>query len=173
MELTHEKAGTCSEPALPRSASAVVSAWYDQYGTDVLRLCFMYMRTRTDAEDATQETFLKVWRNLDRFEGRNHCSARSWIMRVACNTCKDLLRKSWRKHEERTITEEDLTKMGNASREDRELIMDVMNLPEKYRSVLLMVYWHGMTIKETADTIGTGQSTVSRRLEKARSMIEG
>ena len=51
--------------------------------------------------------------------------------------------------------------------------MDVMNLPEKYRSVLLMVYWHGMTIKETADTIGTGQSTVSRRLEKARSMIEG
>ena len=94
-------------------------------------------------------------------------------MRVACNTCKDLLRKSWRKHEERTITEEDLSKLGNASREDRELIMDVMNLPEKYRSVLLMVYWQGMTIKETADTIGTGQSTVSRRLEKARSMIEG
>ena len=84
-----------------------------------------------------------------------------------------MLRKSWRKHEERTITEEDLSKMGNASCEDRELIMDVMNLPEKYRSVLLMVYWQGMTIKETADTIGTGQSTVSRRLEKARSMIEG
>ncbi len=173
MELTYENAGFCPEQSLPRSASAVVSAWYDQYGTDVLRLCFMYMRNRTDAEDATQETFLKVWRNMDRFEGRNHCSARSWIMRVACNTCKDLLRKSWRKHEERTITEEDLSRLGNAALEDRELIMDVRNLPEKSRGVLLLVYWQGMTIKETDDTIGTGQSTVSRRLEKARSMIEG
>ena len=171
MELSYENAGTCSVQTLPHSASAVVFAWYDQYGTDVLRLCFMYMRNKADAEDAAQETFLKVWRNLDRFEGRNHCSARTWIMRVACNTCKDLLRKSWRKHEERTITEEDLAKLGNASREDRELIMDVMNLPEKYRSVLLMVYWQGMTIRETAEILRSTQSTVCRRLEKARSMI--
>ena len=98
MELSYENAGTCSVQTLPHSASAVVSAWYDQYGTDVLRLCFMYMRNKADAEDAAQETFLKVWRNLDRFEGRNHCSARTWIIRVACNTCKDLLRKSWRKY---------------------------------------------------------------------------
>ena len=51
--------------------------------------------------------------------------------------------------------------------------MDVMNLPEKYRVVLLLVYWQGMTVQETADTIGVALSTVSRRLEKARSMIEG
>ena len=172
MELIYEKACSCPEQELPCSASAVVSAWYDQYGTDVLRLCFMYMRNRTDAEDATQETFLKIWRNLDRYEGRNHCSARSWIMRVACNTCKDLLRKNWRKHEERTITEEDLSRLGNASREDRELIMDVMNLPEKYRSVILMVYWQGMTLRETAETLRVTQSMICRRLKKARSMLE-
>lgn len=172
MELTYENGAAIRDKMMTNSASVVVSAWYDQYGTDILRLCFMFLRNRSDAEDATQETFLKIWRKLDCFEGRNHCSARSWIMRVACNTCKDMLRKSWRKHEERTITPDDLSSLGDASREDRDLIMDVMNLPEKYRSVILMVYWQGMTMKETAATLRISQSTICRRLEKARSMID-
>lgn len=172
MELTYKTGAAGAERTKPCSASEVVSAWYDQYGTDVLRLCFMYMRNRPDAEDATQETFLKIWRKLDRYEARNNCSVRTWIMRVACNTCKDMLRKGWRKHEERTLMPEDLAALGESSREDRELIIDVMNLPEKYRSVLLMVYWQGMTIRETAETLRSAQSTVCMRLEKARSMIE-
>ena len=171
MELTYKARAAGPEKAKPRSASEIVSAWYDQYGTDVLRLCFMYMRNRPDAEDATQETFLKIWRKLDRYEARNNCSVRTWIMRVACNTCKDMLRKSWRKHEERPVTPEDLAALGESSREDRELVIDVMNLPEKYRNVLLMVYWQGMTIRETAETLRSAQSTICMRLEKARSMI--
>ncbi len=171
MELTYKARAAGPEKAKPRSASGVGSAWYDQYGTDVLRLCLMYMRNRPDAEDATQETFLKIWRKLDRYEARNNCSVRTWIMRVACNTCKDMLRKGWRKHEERTLMPEDLAALGESSREDRELIIDVMNLPEKYRSVLLMVYWQGMTIRETAETLRSAQSTICMRLEKARSMI--
>ena len=173
MELTYENGAAIPNRLTKNPASTVVSGWYDQYGTDVLRLCFMYMRNRLDAEDATQETFLKVWRKLDCFEARNHCSARSWIMRVACNTCKDMLRKSWRKHEDRSVTPEDLSTLGDSSREDRELMMDVMNLPEKYRSVILMVYWQGMTMKEASETLRLSQSTICRRLEKARSMIDG
>jgi RNA polymerase sigma-70 factor (ECF subfamily) len=171
MELTNTIGTIHSDENAACSASAVVSAWYDRYGTDVLRLCFMYMRNLADAEDALQETFLKIWRKLDRYEGRNNCSPRSWIMQVACNTCKDQLRKSWRKHEENPVTVENLSSRGDASREDRELVMDVMNLPEKYRSVILMVYWYGMTLAETAETLQISQSTVHRRLEKARSMI--
>lgn len=173
MELTYENGAAIPNRLTKNPASTVVSGWYDQYGTDVLRLCFMYMRNRLDAEDATQETFLKVWRKLDCFEARNHCSARSWIMRVACNTCKDMLRKSWRKHEDRSVTPEDLSAQGDSSREDRELMMDVMNLPEKYRSVILMVYWQGMTMKEASETLRLSQSTICRWLEKARSMIDG
>ena len=171
MELTFANSAVRSGEDTLSPASVVVSSWYDLYGTDVLRLCYMYMRNRADAEDALQETFLKIWRKLERYEGRNQCSPRSWIMQVACNTCKDQLRKSWRKHEERTVTIEDLSALGNASREDRELVMDVMNLPEKYRSVILMVYWYGMTIKEAAETLRISQSTIHRRLERARSMI--
>ena len=148
-----------------------LTEWYDMYGTDVLRYCFMFLGNRSDAEDATQDTFLKVWRNIDRFESRNGCSPKSWILRIAGNTCRDYLRKAWRKHESRLVTPEDLAKLGSAPQEDREMLMDVMNLPEKYRQVLLLVFWQGMTIREAAKCICTSESTVCRRLEKARAMI--
>ena len=150
---------------------AVLSAWYDKYGTDILRYCFLFLGNRSDAEDATQETFLKAWRNLGRFEARNGCSPKTWIIRIAGNTCRDYLRKGWKKHEDRRITPEDLTALGSAPHEDRELIMDVMNLPEEYRQAVLLVFWYGMTIRETAECMRTSAATVSRRLEKARKMI--
>ena len=115
MELTLGSSAVRSGEAVTCSASAVVSAWYDRYGTDVLRLCYMYMRNRSDAEDALQETFLKIWRKLDCYEGRNHCTARSWIMKVARNTCMDLLRKSWRVHGELSVADEDLAALGKST----------------------------------------------------------
>lgn len=149
----------------------VVSAWYDVYGTDILRYCFMMLGNRTDAEDATQETFLKAWRNIGRYEARNGCSPKSWIIRIAGNTCRDYLRRAWHKYESRLITPEDLQKLGNAPDESRELIMDVMNLPEKYREVVLLVFMQGMTVREAAECMQTSASTISRRLEKAKKMI--
>ena len=149
----------------------VVSAWYDAYGPDILRYCFMMLGNRTDAEDATQETFLKAWRNIGRYEARNGCSPKSWIIRIAGNTCRDYLRRAWHKYESRLITPEDLQKLGNAPDESRELIMDVMNLPEKYREVVLLVFMQGMTVREAAECMQTSASTISRRLEKARKMI--
>ena len=150
---------------------SVLSAWYDAYGTEILRYCFMMLGNRTDAEDATQETFLKAWRSIGRFEAKNGCSARTWITRIAGNTCRDYLKRSWYKHESRLISPEDLKKLGNAPEEDRELIMDVMNLPEKYRQVLLLVSMQGMTIRVAAECMQTSAATIFRRLEKARQMI--
>ena len=150
---------------------AILSAWYDEYGTDVLRYCFLFLGNRTDAEDATQDTFLKAWKNIDRFERRDGCSPKTWIIKIAGNTCRDYLRKAWRKHENCKVTPEDLERLGRSTDEDREMILDVMNLPEKYRQVILLVFWQGMTIRETAKCMSTSESTVCRRLEKAKKMI--
>ena len=162
---------TVSFPTPAVSSEAVLSEWYDAYGTEVLRYCFMFLGNKSDAEDATQETFLKAWRSIGRFEARNGCSPKTWIIRIAGNTCRDYLKRGWHRHESSLITPEDLQKLGNAPAEDRELIIDVMNLPEKYRQVVLLVYWNGMTIRETARCMHTSESTVFRRLEKAKEMI--
>ena len=47
------------------------------------------------AEDALQETFIKVWRSMDRFEGRGGASVRTWIIRNAINTCKNTRTSAW------------------------------------------------------------------------------
>ena len=49
--------------------------------------------------------------------------------------------------------------------------MDIMNLPQEYRQVILLIFWNGMTIRETAKWMNTSESTVFRRLEKAKKMI--
>ena len=157
--------------AIPAAPEATLSAWYDAYGTDVLRYCFMFLGNKADAEDATQETFLKVWRNIGRFKSRNGCSPKTWIIKIAANTCRDYLRKGWRKHEKTLVTPEELARLGSAPQEDRDLVMDVMRLPEKYRQVILLVFWHGMTIREAAQCMSTSQSTAFRTLEKAKQMI--
>ena len=148
---------------------AVLSKWYDAYGTDVLHLCCFYLGSRADAEDAVQETFIKAWRHLDRFRGPNSCSAKSWLLKIARNTCRDFLRRAWRKHE---VSKEDLSAFGQASPEDRDLILDVMRLPEKYRAAVLLFYLQGMTLREAAHILRVSPSTVSRRLDKAKEILK-
>ena len=155
--------------ALGNSREAVLSRWYDAYGTDVLRLCCFYLGSRADAEDAAQETFLKAWRHIDRFQGRDPCAPKAWLMKIACNTCRDHLRRGWRKHE---LVKGDMTAFEQASQEDRELSLDVMNLPEKYRAVILLFYLQRMTMREIATALRVSPSTISRRLEKAKGMLK-
>ena len=150
------------------SRESVLSRWYDAYGTDVLRLCCFYLGSRADAEDATQETFLKAWKHMDRFQGRNQCAPKTWLMRIACNTCRDHLRRAFRKHE---VPKDDLSSFIQTDSDDRELILDVMNLPEKYRAVILLFYLQSMTVRETARALHISPSTVCRRLETARGLL--
>ena len=69
--------------------------WISRYSDDVLRTCFVLLSDRTLAEDATQDTFLKAWKSMGQFEGRHDASPKTWIMRIAVNTCKDYRRTQW------------------------------------------------------------------------------
>ena len=59
----------------------------------LLRTCYLYLRDRQLAEDAVQETFLKAYRSLPAFRGDS--SEKTWLMRIAVNTCRDLYRSEW------------------------------------------------------------------------------
>ena len=150
------------------SRESVLSRWFDAYGTDVLRLCCFYLGRYADAEDAVQETFLKAWKHMEHFQGRNQCTPKTWLMKIACNTCRDHLRRAFRKHE---VPKADLSAFIQTDPDDRELILDVMNLPEKYRAVILLFYLQSMTVRETALALHISPSTVSRRLEKAKRLL--
>ena len=65
----------------------------EMYQEELLRICFLYLQDRGLAEDAVQETFLKAYRALQRY--REKCSPRTWLTRIAINTCKDYRRTFW------------------------------------------------------------------------------
>lgn len=65
----------------------------EQYQTSLRRICYVILRDTDQAQDAVQETFLKAYQSWDRF--RNECDAKTWLMRIAINTCRDYHRSAW------------------------------------------------------------------------------
>ena len=65
------------------------------YGNDVLRIATAYTKDSSISEDIFQEVFIKVAKNIDKFEKRS--SEKTWIIRITINTCKDYLKSSWNK----------------------------------------------------------------------------
>lgn len=70
-----------------------LSYMVERYQTTILKVCYAYLCNLEDAKDAVQETFLKAYSNLDSFRGE--CSEKSWLIRIARNTCLDMRRSAW------------------------------------------------------------------------------
>jgi RNA polymerase sigma-70 factor (ECF subfamily) len=153
-----------------------------QYGNDVLRTAYMYVKDIHTAEDIFQDVFIKVNQKLATFEGNS--SIKTWIIRITINTCKDYLKSAWNRrvvpmmeYQEDAIVSE--TDYDEAEKKDtRELIKKtVLSLPAKYKDVVLCVYFQEMTITEAAQVLNIAEGTAKSRLSRARlklkSMLEG
>lgn len=142
----------------------------DLYGDDILRLCLMYTGDRQLAEDAFQETFIKAWKHLPAFRGES--SVRTWLVRIAANTCKSLLRSGWfrmRKRSQDVAELLDLSAPEEAS--DLDLASALAALPGKYREAVLLHYYENMTAREIGQMLHIPANTVSNRLRTARRLM--
>lgn len=143
------------------------------YGDDVLRFCAACLGDRAQGEDAAQEVFIKAWRSIERFHAAWQGAEKAWLMRIAVNTCRDYQRSSWFRHVDRRWTPEHLPESTWAlPDEERELMMDVMNLEGKYRQVILMCHLHGMTQKDAAKALGISRTAVAKRLKRAYTLLK-
>ena len=101
-----------------------------QYQTPLLRLCYVQLQDQALAEDAVQETFLKAYKGFASFRGDS--SEKTWLTRIAVNTCRDFQRGGWFKHTDRRVTP-DMLPVGTVQpdTEDLDLSLAVMKLPRK------------------------------------------
>ncbi len=145
-----------------------VTRWEKQ----MLRLCFAYLGDTALAEDAVQETFFKAWKHYDGFRGESE--EKTWLMRIAMNTCKDLLKSSWSRNTDRSVTP-DLLPEGSVPFEERDdtVTRAVMSLPPKLREVTLLRWYQGLSLEEMARVLRLPRSTVNYRLKKAKTMLKG
>lgn len=153
-----------------------------KYGNDVLRTAYMYVKDNHLAEDIFQEVFIKVNQKLSTFQGSS--SIKTWIIRITINTCKDYLKSAWNQrvvpmseYEENTLSSDDDFSAVEQEDENRLIRDSVMNLPDKYKDILLCVYFQDMTISEAATMLqiaeGTAKSRLSRAKEKLKLCLEG
>ncbi len=143
----------------------------DQYQESVLRTCYLYLCDKTLAEDATQETFLRVYRTIDSFRGES--SEKTWILKIAMHTCYDINHLSWHRFFNRHITPEMLpVAIVPFDDVDDELTNAVIRLPLKLREVILLHYFQGMKVNDIAEALGISQSSVSGRLKRGRDRLK-
>lgn len=86
-----------SEPGRwPEDPGEALEAMLSAHGTAVLRLAMFYLRDRTQAEDASQEVFLRAYRGWAAFRAGG--SVKAWLMKITANVCRDeLRRRRWRR----------------------------------------------------------------------------
>ena len=115
-----------------------------------------------------QDTFLKAWKAMEQFEQRGGANEKTWLMRIAINVCHDYYRSKWFRKVDLTKALEDLPNRYLVVEEkDIALTMDVMRLPEKAKQVVLLHYYHEMTLREIAEVLNLAPSTVHGRLTSA------
>ncbi len=163
-------------PGTAQDRNRLFEQLVDRYQEPVLRMCYYCLCDKTQAEDAAQETFLKLYRTLDNYRG--DCSEKTWIMKIATRVCYDMNHSGWFRFMNRHVTPEMLpAEEEPEKRNDAELAEAVMKLPYKLREVILLYYYQGMNVNEIADALNLSHSSVSGRLkrgrEKLKKMLEG
>ncbi len=145
----------------------------DKYKSSVYALAYTKLRNFHDAEDITQEVFLKAYQKLSTLKRWDNFLA--WLFSITVNSCKDFLKSRARRPDANYIEEQDAT-LWDAPSIDAyqnesmtESIREAIDeLPEIYRQTLTLYYLGGLSSTEIARFLGTSANTVNQRLMRAR-----
>jgi RNA polymerase sigma-70 factor, ECF subfamily len=160
----------------------------ERHGRTIFRLAYRITGNEEDAEDVVQETFLKAYRELDRYESR--CSFSTWLYRIASNCSLDLIRK-------RKIREQKRERSPDPSRDilqslptahpgpERALFSNQISanvdaalgeLSSQERAAFVLRHFEGLSIEEIGQALGTGASatkhSIFRAVQKLRRSLE-
>lgn len=137
----------------------------ERWGDLVWRLALARTANVSDAEDVFQEVFLRYFRHEDRFDSDEHRKA--WLIRCTVNRAKSLLASPWRR---RTVPLDTAAQVG-VEDEYREVYSAVLSLPAKYRAVIHLFYFEGLSVAEIAAALGAAEGTVKSRLSRGRALL--
>ncbi|WP_026886514.1 RNA polymerase sigma factor [Clostridium beijerinckii] len=137
----------------------------ETYSDMLIRISYSYMKNLSDAEDITQEVFIKLLEKQPDFKNETH--EKSWLIRVAINLSKDKLKSSYFKNT--TSLEDDFV---DTTQEDNDVIQAVLNLPVKYRSIVFLYYYENYSISEISNILNIKESTVGSQLSRGRKLLK-
>ncbi|MCB0076742.1 MAG: sigma-70 family RNA polymerase sigma factor [Anaerolineales bacterium] len=147
----------------------------DAYKRPVYNLCYRMLGTSMEAEDASQEVFVKIHRRLHTYDANRKLS--SWVLSIASHHCIDRLRRRRLK----TVDIEEMPPwaplVSSAPQPEQQLLVDereariqgmLDHLEPGYRLPLVLHYWSGLSYEEISETTGLTVSAIKSRLHRAR-----
>lgn len=170
----HRQPSRAKDDSARRPIEAEANRLVETYADTILRVSYTYLRSTQDAEDICQDVLLKALGHAGSFDSAEH--ERAWIIRVAINAAKDLLR---RRDRQGTVALDDIAEpvapMGATDREleaRAEGVLElVMALPLEYREAIYLHYYEEYSIKQIAAIVHASESAVATRLSRGRSKL--
>ncbi|WP_245575908.1 sigma-70 family RNA polymerase sigma factor [Alicyclobacillus contaminans] len=151
--------------------------WMDLYGRDVMNTAYAYVKNYHQAQDITQDVFLRAFVKRDTFRGQS--SIRTWLLTITVNRCKDHLRSWAQRHEIQddgsivyveSLSDTERQAMARVERD--ELWRALGQLPVKLREVLVLYYLQDLSGREIAQVLKTTEANVRTRLRRARQQLK-
>ena len=151
----------------------------EAYQTPVYNLAYRMLGNSVEAENAAQETFIRMFTKLDTYDPQRKFS--SWLLAIASHYCVDLLRRRRMNY----LSLDDLPPMVELSmpktaqpeqvvvrEQDASAVQKLLEaLPPNYRTPVVLRYWYDMSYREIAETMGVTESTIKTRLHRARAKL--
>lgn len=139
-----------------------------RHGQTVYRLAYARTGNREDAEDVTQETFLRLVRAAPKFRDEDHC--RAWLLRVAAQLCPGPVPRPV-EEAGAAIEEAERVPAPGQVPEPGGVLEAVLSLPESYRLPVHLFYYEGLSIREIAGVLGKREGAVRTSLTRARALL--
>ncbi|MDE6529202.1 MAG: RNA polymerase sigma factor [Lachnospiraceae bacterium] len=136
-----------------------------KYSDTLYKVCIVILCNEQDAQDAIQDTFCRYLEKKPEFRDEEH--EKAWLIRVATNICRDMIRFRIR-HPKVDIDEVENILVAP---EQKEILNELLALPVKQKTVIYLYYVEGYQIKEIADILGITEGAVKTRLLRGRKQI--
>jgi len=145
---------------------------YELFATDVLRVSYYYLGNREQAEDVTQDVFVRLLVNKPELE---YGKEKAWLFKVALNRCRDLWRSAWIRKTilghpgfESFPAPDELKRVTD----DMDLASSINRLKPEFKEVILLFYYQGFSVSEISGILDIAEGTVSSRLSRAREKLQ-
>ena len=151
----------------------------EKYQQPIYNFCYRMLNNGNEAEDATQEVFLRAYFRLDSYAETYKFS--TWLFSIASHYCIDKLRKRrfqlvswdglapWHSCPDEVTLQPECALLNAEAAQEVQALLDT--LPPNYRTVIILKYWHAMSYQEIAQTLGITISSIKSRLFRARKMM--
>ena len=154
-------------------AEQILERLMKEYGDSIFRMCYLCLKDYYLAEDAMQETFIKAMRFYDSFLHKSN--EKTWLMRIAINCCKNIMRKQWFRLPMLNIEDhqqvDDKIPIEELLERDS-LTKAIMSLRKSDRQIIILYYYQELSVKEISAIVGKKENAINQQLKRARERLK-